>query len=143
MQNNEIHLAFKLISELFFNKNDKGGEPYIFHLIEVERGVRNYPCYVRTAALLHDVIEDIHLNENDLLEYGFSFQTVNLVSILTKKETSYDEYIKKISLNSDAIAIKLADLKHNSDITRLKGVNSKDLDRLSKYAKAYNFLKIK
>lgn len=142
---NEIHLAFKLISEVFNGRNDKGGEPYIFHLIEVERSVRNYPIHVRAAALLHDVIEDItYINENDLIEYGFSFNTVNLVKILTKRtDMSYDDYIKYISLNKEATVIKLADLKHNSDLTRLKGVTSKDLDRLSKYAKSYNYLNIK
>ncbi len=142
---NEIHLAFKLISEVFNGRNDKGGEPYIFHLIEVERSVRNYPIHVRAAALLHDVIEDItYINENDLIEYGFSFNTVNLVKILTKRDDmSYDDYIKYISLNKEATVIKLADLKHNSDLTRLKGVTSKDLDRLSKYAKSYNYLNIK
>ena len=141
---NELHLAFKLISEVFNGRNDKGGEPYIFHLIEVERSVRNYPVYVRAAALLHDIIEDTSINENDLITYGFYFNTVNLVKILTKRtDISYDDYIKHISLNKEATVIKLADLKHNSDLTRLKGVTSKDLDRLSKYAKSYNYLNIK
>lgn len=140
MKNNQIHLAFKLISELFFDKNDKGGEPYIFHLIEVERPLRNYPEFVRAAALLHDVIEDTTLTEDDLIQYGFSFPTVNLVKILTKTEEDYTDYIKRISLNEHATAIKLSDLKHNSDLTRLKGVTSKDLSRINKYANAYYYL---
>jgi hypothetical protein len=33
--------------------------------------------------------------------------------------------------------VKLADLRHNSDIRRLKGVTDKDIERMAKYSKFY------
>jgi phage FluMu protein gp41 len=39
------------------------------------------------------------------------------------------------------VLVKLADLRHNSDLRRLKGITEKDLARLAKYAKSYNDLK--
>lgn len=46
---------------------------------------------------------------------------------------SYDEYKEGVFANEDAMRVKMADLRHNTDIRRLKGVTQKDLDRLAKY----------
>jgi hypothetical protein len=65
-----------------------------------------------------------------------------LVDLLThKKGETYEEYIREISWDENAIRIKLADLKDNSDITRLKGISEKDIARMAKYHKAYTYLK--
>jgi len=39
--------------------------------------------------------------------------------------------------NPDAMKVKLADLTHNSDIRRLKGVTEKDIARMAKYHAFY------
>jgi hypothetical protein len=52
----------------------------------------------------------------------------------------YDDYIKEIAMNLDAKAVKLADLRHNTDILRLKGLRKKDFDRLEKYHRAFVYL---
>lgn len=71
----------------------------------------------------------------------FTDRIVNTVRILTHdKSFPYDDYIKQISLNEDAKKVKLADLKDNSDITRIKGLRKKDLDRIEKYHRAFVYL---
>ena len=52
--------------------------------------------------------------------------------------TDCEEYevIYLIKANPLATKVKLADLEHNSDITRLDNVTQKDLDRIEKYKKA-------
>jgi hypothetical protein len=66
---------------------------------------------------------------------------VDIIKILTHdKEYTYWQYINIISWNPDATKIKLADLRHNSLIFRLKDVGKKDFDRLQKYHLAYKFL---
>jgi hypothetical protein len=69
---------------------------------------------------------------------GFSERVIEGIRSMTKVpgETN-DEYLAKIKANPDAIRVKLADLRHNSDIRRLKGVTEKDVKRIEKYHKMY------
>lgn len=133
--------AIALASELFKDKTDKAGEPYILHCIRV---MNNSPKddFSQCVAILHDVIEDCGVSERDLLDMGFSFEVVNGVSILSHldKSMSYDDYIKKIAKYPQIVPIKLADLKDNSDITRLKGITAKDIARMEKYHRSYMYL---
>ena len=43
--------------------------------------------------------------------------------------------------NRDSVIVKMADLRHNSDIRRLKGVTEKDIQRMVKYMNFYQELK--
>ena len=52
-----------------------------------------------------------------------------------------NEYKLQVMANPDAIKVKMADLRHNSDITRLKGIRDKDIERMVKYQKFYLELK--
>lgn len=134
--------AIKMASEIFENTFDKGGEPYIMHCIRVMQNTGSLDNEIRTIAILHDVLEDTILSYEDLSSMGFSKRVCDAVETLThKKAEGYSEYIKRISLNHDAIIVKRADLKDNSDITRLKGLRKKDFDRMEKYIQAYTYLK--
>ena len=63
---------------------------------------------------------------------------IHVVNLLTHgKGESYSDYIEDIATNYDAIRVKRKDLKHNSTITRLKGITLKDQDRILKYHSAY------
>lgn len=101
---------------------------------------------LKIIAIFHDYIEDIFKDNPErglmlLSEAGFSRRVVQAVNLLThRKETPYDDYIKAISFNADATKVKLADLKDNSDITRLKGLTKKDFDRMEKYHRSYVYL---
>lgn len=91
--------------------------------------------------MLHDVVEDGVSSQFDLYTAGFSPRVLAAVNLLTHcKDTSYDDYIKCIATNEDARLVKIADLKDNSNITRLKGLTKKDFDRIEKYHRAYTYL---
>lgn len=120
---------------------DKGGRPYILHPLWVMDKVRHLGDDYMIVAVLHDVIEDSHWNSGMLKNEGFSHDIVGALMLLTHEPgESYDEYIKHIAFNPIAKAVKLRDLEHNTQITRLKGLRKKDFDRLEKYHRAYTYL---
>lgn len=137
--------AISLAAQAFENAKDKGGQPYILHCLRVMDNLHTDDKELKCIAILHDVPEDdprgaeVVLRELRLL--GFSERVVKALDLLThRKEIPYDDYIKAISFNTDATKVKLADLKDNSDITRLKGLSKKDFDRMEKYHKSYVYL---
>lgn len=90
---------------------------------------------------MHDLVEDTHWTLEKLREEGFSERVIEGIKLLTKlPEISYDKYIFNMLYNLDVIKVKLSDLKDNSDITRLKGITEKDLDRIKKYNSTYHYL---
>lgn len=132
--------AIALAATVFKDKTDKAGQPYILHCLRVMNGVGPDPDR-QVIAALHDVVEDTDTTLDDLIKLGFRPRIIIAVDLLThRKETPYEEYIRAIFLNDDARAVKIEDLKDNSNITRLKGLRQKDFDRLEKYHKAYVYL---
>lgn len=135
-------LALKLAFENHKDQVDIGKTPYIFHVYEVASKMETEDEIC--AALLHDIIEDTPITLNILKELGFNDEVLTVLSLLTKKdEVSYDDYIKSIKENKTATKIKIADLKHNSDVTRLKKTNENSMKRLDKYKKSVAFLERK
>jgi len=121
---------------------DKGSTPYILHCLHVMRGVKHLGTEAMIAAVLHDLIEDTKWTAAKLLEEGFNPHTVSIILVITHaKGESYDDYIMRISVSLIARAIKMVDLRHNSDIHRMKGITEKDSIRNAKYHAAYAFLK--
>jgi (p)ppGpp synthase/HD superfamily hydrolase len=93
------------------------------------------------VALLHDVIEDTDLTLENLREYGFTEAQIEGVRVMTREEDEdYFEYIRSVKTNPLALAVKLEDLKHNSDVTRIIEMTERDLQRLEKYKKAMEIL---
>lgn len=113
---------------------DKGGKPYILHPLAVMALLNSDDEELQCIALLHDVIEDTKTTWRDLEEIGCTPRIINAVAALTKMPgQSYDEYKEGVFNNKEAMLVKMADLRHNTDIRRLKGVSQKDIDRLAKY----------
>ncbi len=143
----EVYKALELVTILFDKETDKGGHPYIVHLISVYKGV--HTKNQKVIALLHDVIEDKHLTHEDLKALGFKESIIKDVEILTRvKPKEYTDYINDIleSASVDALNVKLADLKNNIDLSRIKNPTMKDYERVEKryapaYEKIYNKLK--
>jgi len=93
---------------------------------------------VQCIALLHDVIEDTNITYDDFRTIGMSERVITAVKCLTKIDgQTYEQYKEAIFSNRDAMRVKLADLRHNSDIRRLKGIKQKDIERLVKYQTLY------
>lgn len=132
---------FALVADKFKDKIDKQGKPYILHCIYVMQhcGLKDEDSLC--IALGHDLLEDTDVTGNYLVD-NFNLEIASGISVLTKqKDLDYDKYIKRISNFPNIIPIKLADLEHNTQVSRLKGLTKKDFDRLEKYHKAYTYLK--
>ena len=111
-------IALKLCFEAHKDQVDKCGMPYVFHPYHLAEQMTDEDTI--TAALLHDVVEDTHYTLEDLEKLGFSPQVLEAVALLTHADdVPYLEYVAKLKHNPIAKAVKLADLDHNSDMTRL------------------------
>ena len=96
---------------------------------------------IATEAWLHDVVEDTHLSFDDLSDAGICKPVIEALKLLTHPDgLDYFDYIKAIKKNKIATLVKLADLAHNSDLSRLKVVTDKDEQRREKYLEAINIL---
>lgn len=127
--------ALKLSFEAHKNQIDKSGMPYVYHPFHLAEQMKDEQTTI--VALLHDVVEDADYTIDDLSSMGFSDEIIEAISLMTHdKNTPYMDYVAQIAKNPIAKAVKLADLKHNSDLTRLEAVTDKDLKRVEKYKKA-------
>lgn len=132
--NQQLALAINLAAEGHMHQVDKGGKPYILHPIKVMHYLKTDDMELMAIGVMHDLCEDCDVSLDDLRAFGFSERVVKGVDLLTKKDgVSDDEYIAAIKMSVDATRVKLADLRHNSDVRRLKGMTDKDLLRMRKY----------
>lgn len=117
---------------------DSGGNPYILHPLKVMHYLKSDDEELMVMALGHDVIEDTKVTYKDLREAGISERAIRGIAALTKiPGETYDEYKARVFANRDAMMVKMADLRHNTDIRRLKGVTEKDIERMAKYNRFY------
>lgn len=136
--------AYALAEEAFDGVTDKGGRPYFEHCKTVAK--KCSAGYVASKddlyciGMLHDLLEDA-------AEFAprlkiFPPRVRRAVRCLTKKENeSYTDYIERVKISRDAIIVKLSDLEHNMDVTRLPVLTDEDISRLKKYHRVYNELK--
>lgn len=133
--------AIAFASEKHMGQFDRGGMPYILHPLKVMHYLKSADLELMAIAVLHDVVEDCDVTYRDLLDIGMTERIVAGVQCMTKiAGETHDEYMEKIKFNKDAIRVKLCDLHHNSDVSRLKGVTEKDIRRIEKYHKMYKEL---
>lgn len=120
---------------------DKTGVPYIFHPYHIAEQMEDEIAVC--AALLHDVVEDTDMTFEALAALGISAEVIEVLALLTHDEdTPYMDYIHSIRDSGNACAkrVKLADLRHNSDLTRQDTVTARDLARTEKYRQAMAIL---
>lgn len=134
--------AMEIMVRQHKNKTDKSGLPYILHpWLVAEHQIDE----VRTiVALLHDVVEDTNMTLEDIKNEGFSDEVVEAIRLLTHNpDEEYLDYINNISNNEIALDVKLEDLKHNSQITRLNNITDIDIERAERYKKYLEYLENK
>ena len=129
--------AMKIAYDAHHGQLDKGGSPYIFHPIHLAEQMEDeVSC---CAALLHDVVEDTSVTMEEL-EMQFPQDIITVLRLLTHEEgVPYEDYVRQIRGNPVAMKIKLADIAHNSDQSRLSccGISEDGKAALrSKYTKA-------
>lgn len=118
---------------------DKSGMPYILHPFHLAEQMKDEKTTI--IALLHDTIEDTDITFDDLRKEGFGEDIIASLKLLThEKSVPYIEYVKKIKSDKYATEVKKADLRHNSDLSRLTIITEKDLKRVEKYKKALEIL---
>jgi len=130
--------AMLIAAQTHLGIRDKGGSPYILHVIRVAMRLRTTDEELMSIAVLHDAVEDGDVTFDDLSKSGMSDRVIAALTLLTHtKGISYDAYIERMRYNIDALLVKREDLRDNSDITRLKGVTEKDFLRMQKYHKSF------
>ena len=123
---------------------DKGGLPYILHPLKVMHYLKSDDEELQCMALGHDVIEDTKVTYKYLRDEGMSERVIAGIRGMTKVPgQTYEEYKEGVFANIDSMKAKKADLRHNSDIRRLKGVTDKDVARIAKYMKFYSEIEAK
>ena len=132
--------ALRLCFDIHKEQVDKSGLPYVFHPFHLAEQMETEDTTI--VALLHDVVEDSELTLDDLRQMGFGDTVIAALALLTHDPAvEYMDYVRAIKDNPIARAVKLADLRHNSDLTRLDTVDEKALARREKYLQAMTLLK--
>lgn len=135
MTRKAIQIAWKAHA----GQKDRSGLPYILHPIHVaEQMMTEDTCVV---AILHDVVEDTDVTLTDLQEAGFTPVQLEGIRLMTHEAgISYEDYILRLKPDPVARAVKIADLHHNLDPTRLPEVTPADQKRFEKYRRALQML---
>lgn len=135
-----IEKALEIAIRAHNGQFDKGNKPYIFHPITVALKMKDDKSKI--VALLHDVIEDSDITIEDLKQEGFSECIIKAVEILTKnKNENYQDYLSRIKKNKIAKQVKIEDIRHNIDLTRIPNPSENDYKRIKKYQKALEYFK--
>ena len=131
--------ALKLCFEAHKEQVDKTGMPYVFHPFHLAEQMDDEISTV--CALLHDVIEDTDITVEMLDQMEFPQEVLAVLKLLTHDEAvPYMDYVKNISRNPIAEKVKIADLLHNSDVSRLDFVDEYAVKRNQKYQEALHIL---
>ena len=131
--------ALRLCFDAHKEQTDKTGMPYVFHPFHLAEQMTDEISTV--CALLHDVVEDTDYTLEDLAKMGYPKEVIDVLRLLTHDpEIPYFDYVKVIAGNPIAKQVKLADLAHNSDVTRLDEIDDKVIARTEKYKKAIALL---
>lgn len=131
--------AMKLCFAAHKDQTDKSGLPYVFHPFHLAEQMPDEESTV--VALLHDVVEDTPYALEDLAQMGFPQPVLEALRLMTHDPSvPYLDYVAKLKVNPISRRVKLADLRHNSDLTRLDIVDEKAQQRVEKYAAAIRLL---
>lgn len=142
MQTGTLEDAIELAVKHFRGVCDKGGQPYILHLLRVMLQVDDPEGQI--VGVLHDIVEDTSIELEDLRRSGFSARVVEAVDCLTHASSdSYAEYVSRIKRNPLARLCKLADLNDNYRLDRVvyrDGHAHDDARRVQRYILSHQFL---
>ena len=118
---------------------DKAGMSYVLHPLRMMLSVDTPEA--RIAAVLHDVVEDTEVTLEQLRAERFPDAVIEVVEALTKRDgEDYEAFIRRVAPNSIARKVKLADLRDNSDLSRIAAPTERDRQRIEKYRRAIQYL---
>ena len=132
-------IALRICFDAHKEQLDKTGLPYVFHPFHLAEQMTSEGACV--CALLHDVMEDTPITREELEEMGIPREYTDILALLCHKDgVPYMDYIKALSHNKTAREVKIADLRHNSDLSRLDNIDEHMLERQEKYRNALEYL---
>lgn len=136
---NLTNKAMQLAYKAHHGQVDKGGIPYIFHPYHLAEQMPDE--YTTCVALLHDVVEDTDITLEEIYA-NFPKAVADAVATMTHgKDEPYLDYVQRVRENPIARIVKLADLRHNSDQTRMPNADEATLAYFQeKYRKAFEIL---
>ena len=135
----QLELCHAIATEDHMGQTDKAGEDYINHPIKVASFCKNYVS--KCVAMLHDVIEDCGETVDSLIEKGVHPFIAERVLLVSKEEGEhYKDYLDIVAIDAIACEVKLADLRHNLDLSRLKTITAEDRVRAERYQNTFDFL---
>ena len=137
-----LEKAIQIAVEAHAGTKDKGGKAYILHPISVMMRVETEE--EKIVAILHDVVEDTDWTFDALRKEGFSETVIEALETVTKysEEEDYDDFIQRSLKNDIGRKVKIADLRENLDVTRIGELYPKDIERINKYKRALQTLKV-
>jgi (p)ppGpp synthase/HD superfamily hydrolase len=140
MDYNELYdKALQIAVRAHKGQKDKAGHDYILHPIRVSE--RCDDPRAKIVALLHDTIEDTDVTADYLREEGFTEEIVEAVLAVTRREgEEYNDYVRRAAQNELGRMVKRADLEDNMDIRRLPELTDRDVERLRKYLRAWQYI---
>lgn len=135
----KVLAALRFAEAMHKGQVDKAGVPYIEHPKAVASMVDGDDAKI--VALLHDTVEDTGATVDEIRSM-FGDRVADAVACLTHdKSVPYLEYVANIKGNDLAREVKLADLKHNMDLSRIPNVTDVDIQRVNKkYRPAFEML---
>ena len=131
-------LALQIAQKAHAGQVDKAGKDYILHPMTVASYMDTDT--EKAIAYLHDVLEDTDVTVDELRKIFPNEIVDTLITLTHRKDESYFEYIQRVSKSKLAKKVKVADLLHNLDITRIKEPTKQDYERLEKYKKSILYL---
>lgn len=122
----KITHALHIATIVHADQKDKGGQPYILHIIRVMNAVLEQSTVIPLilarrvigedcicAAILHDVVEDGGISP-EVIQRQFGQFVADIVDTLTRRGCeSYGQYIDRVSCNRWAAIIKRCDVRDN------------------------------
>ena len=134
-----IETSLQIALQAYAGKTDKAGREYILHPLRVMAKMKT--DLERSAALLHDVLEDSDITAEQLLAAGIPAEVVEAIQYLSRNENEeYQDFVARAKKNKIAARVKIADIEDNIDVLRLSALDEYDLARIKKYHSAWRFL---
>lgn len=131
--------AIAIAAEAHEGQVDKAGAPYILHPLRVMLAMSTND--ERIVAVLHDVVEDSDSWSLDRLKAFFSPAIIEAIDSVTKREgEDYMAFVMRAAANPIGRAVKIADMKDNSNLARISHPTARDHARVAKYEKAIALL---
>jgi (p)ppGpp synthase/HD superfamily hydrolase len=134
-----LETAIKIAIDAHKGQVDKAGKPYILHPLRVMFSMDTDTEQI--VAVLHDVVEDTDWTFGRLREVGFPEDVLDAIYSVTRQAgESYMEFIRRAGQNKVGRKVKMADLKDNLDLSRIKEPTEKDHKRMARYRTALEIL---